>query len=482
MWQPVLMINGFILSILGLSMSAPLALDIYETHQSWPPFLTSLLITLFIGLALFLSNQTKIRKISLKQGYLVTVTCWVSVAFFSALPFVFSGTTPDWTSAFFESVSGVTATGATILTDIESLPRSVLLWRAMLNGLGGIGIVIFAIAMLPFLGIGGMQLFQRENADSNDKFMPKFIDIAKWIILIYISLVVCCALLLYVCGMGKFDALCHALSTVSTAGFSTKDASIAYFDSPMIEFVLSIFMLLGALPMTFYILLIRNRELDPFRYGQIKYFLKTVVFLILFISVWMSFESRMNFFTALRLSSFSIISVITTTGLGASEFLDWGIWTTVFFTLLALHGGCIGSTSGSIKVLRWQVLNSYFHKIFITAIEPNRVVSIKVGQVGVNDQIVTSVLIYIFLFLASIAGTALVLNFAGYDFTTSFSAAVATLTNTGPGITRAIGVSGNYAFFSPFAKYVLCAAMFLGRLEILTIIVLFTKDFWKNQI
>ncbi len=480
MWQPVLMINGFILSILGVSMICPAIVDIYDNNTNWSPFITSMLVTMFIGLSLFLSNRVKIANISLRQGYLVTATCWISVSLFASIPFVISGSIVDIASAIFESVSGVTGTGATILTDIEAEPRSILLWRSMLNGLGGIGIVIFAIAMLPFLGVGGMQIFARENANANDKLMPKFIDMAKWIMLVYIGLVVLCMLLLYFCGMGKFDALNHAISAVATAGFSTKNNSIAYFNNKIIELVLATFMLLGALPMTFYIMLLKKKELDPFHIGQIKYFLKTIITLSFFVALWLSIQSNMNFFTALRYSTFNIISVITTTGMGSTDFLDWGIWTAVFFTLLSMHGGCIGSTTGSIKVMRWQVLKSYFHKMLISAIEPNRVVPIKVGEVSVSESVISSVFLYVFLFIISIAGTAVILNFIGYDFTTSVSAAIASVTNTGPGITTSIGVMGNYAFFSTTAKYILCFAMILGRLEIITILVAFTKAFWKK--
>lgn len=480
MWQPVLMIDGFILSILGIIMLIPAGVEIYQIGNFQSPFIVSAAITLFIGLGLFLANAAKFEKISLRQGYLVTATCWVCVCVFAALPFMLSGNDFNYADAIFESVSGITGTGATILQNIEQQPQTILLWRAILNGLGGIGIVIFAIAMLPFLGIGGMQIFQRENADAADKFMPKFGDIAKWIIGVYSGLVVLCTILLYFSGMEKFDAICHALSAVATSGFSTKNTSIAYFNSIKIEVVLSVFMLLGALPMTFYIMLIRNREADPFRFGQVKYFLKRVFFLILFLAIWLSFSNNINFFKALRLSSFNVISIITTTGFASEDFLDWGIWTAVFFTLLSLHGGCIGSTTGSVKVLRWQVLSAYFHKIMSSAVEPNRIIPVRSGDIAVNDNIVNSVFVYILLFIISIAGTATILNFAGYDFTTSISAAVSAITNTGPGISKSIGPMGNFAFFSDGIKYVLSFAMLLGRLEIITILVIFTRSFWKN--
>ena len=480
MWQPVLMVNGFVLFVLGLSMLIPVGFDFYDNPAAWSPFSTATLITLFAGLSLFLSNRVKIESISLRQGYLVTFLSWLLVAFFAAIPFLLSGAVHDWASAIFETVSGLSGAGSTVLTDVESQPRSILMWRSILNGFGGIGIVIFAVALLPFLGIGGMQMFQRENSDTGDKFMPKFIDIAKWIIIVYLSLVLLCAVLLHLCGMGRFDAINHALAAVSTAGFSTKNTSVAFFDNVAVEVILSTFMLLGALPMTFYIMLLRKREVDAFRFGQVKYFLKTVLILVLCISLWMSWQSDMNFLTALRQSSFNIISIITTTGFGSTEFLDWGIWTGVFFTFLSLHGGCIGSTTGAIKVMRWQVLSSYFHKVMVSAIDANRVVPVRVGEQPVGDKVVMSVLVYILLFLMSTAACSLILTFMGYDFTLSLSATVASITNTGPGVVKSIGSMGSYDFFSPAAKYVLSFAMLLGRLEIVTVLVVFTRSFWKK--
>lgn len=480
MWQPVLMIDGFILSVLGLTMLIPAAFDIYEQKLLQSPFLTASFVTIFIGMTLFLASKVRINRISLKQGYLVTCACWLSVAVFASIPFYLYGIGGNISSALFEGTSGITGTGATVVFDVEALPRSVLIWRSILNGLGGIGNIIFAVAMLPFLGIGGMQIFQRENADTGDKFMPRFVDMAKWIIVVYLCLVMLCAVLLHWCGMGWYDAVNHALSAVATGGFSTKNDSIAYFDSATIETVISLFMIIGSLPITFYIILLRNHEIEPFRFGQAKQFLQTVLLLVLLIALWLSLKNDVPFLTSLRWSSFNIISVITTTGFASTDFLSWGIWTAVFFSLLSLHGGCIGSTTGSVKTMRWQVLFSYIHKVIASAVNPNRVVPVKVGEVPVADKVVISVLVYILLFFITIAICAISLNFMGYDFTTSLSAAIASITNTGPGIATEIGIAGNYAFFSPMAKLLLCAAMMFGRLEILTLLVVFTPSFWKN--
>ncbi len=480
MWQPVLMINGFILCILGISMVVPACFDVIDDKVSWSPFFTSALVTIFIGFSLFLSNKGKITKLSLRQGYLITFFCWVTVGAFSSIPFILGRHVPDIASAIFESVSGVTATGASVIADVESLPRSVLLWRSMLNGLGGIGVVIFAVAMLPFLGIGGMQMFEHESSDTNEKLMPKFVDMAKWIIGVYLGLVILCAVMLYICGMGRFDALNHALSAVATAGFSTKNNSIAYYNSFSIEAVLTLFMILGSLPITFYVILLQHHEMEPLRLGQIKTFLKSALFLTFFVAIYLSFHNHISFFKALRFAGFNVVSVMTTTGMSSADFTTWGVWTAVFFTLFPLHGGCIGSTSGSIKVMRWQVMKSYFAKFLLSSIEPNRVVPVKIDKTPIPDNAVISVFVYIMSFLTVIGGAALILNLQGYDFTLALSSSVSCVTNTGLGATEQIGASGNYAFFSDGAKYVLCAAMLLGRLEIMTVLVIFTKSFWKN--
>ena len=278
MWQPIFMISGYFMSILGLSMLIPAAVDMYYTHQNWSPFVTSSIISLFIGVSLYLGNRTKIDKISIRQGYLITAVSWLALSLLSALPFMLTGTTSSWVDAVFEATSGITTTGATILTDIEKSSKAVLLWRSLLNALGGVGIVIFAVALLPFLGIGGMQIFQRESSDLNEKLMPKISYIAKRIILIYILLLALTFGGLLLAGMGKFDALNHALASVSTGGFSTKNASIGYFNNIWVELVLMLAMIAGSLPLTWYLAVLKTGQNNSFRSAQVPFFLKTLLF------------------------------------------------------------------------------------------------------------------------------------------------------------------------------------------------------------
>lgn len=480
MWQPVLMISGYFISVLGLAMLFPAAVDIYYSHHDWSPFITSSIISLFIGLSMFLSNRTKFEKISIRQGYLLTGISWVSVSLLAALPFMLSGTTGSWADAVFESVSGITSTAATILTDIDNTSKAVLLWRSILNGLGGVGIVIFAVALLPFLGIGGMQIFQRENSDFNDKLMPKISYIAKRIIIIYIILVSLSTLGLYLSGMTKFDAINHALSAVSTGGFSTKSSSINYYNNLKIELVLMASMISGAVPLTYYLVLLQRKSAHTFRSEQVAFFLKTLAFYILFTSIWLTYTGKYPFWEALRYASFNIVSITTSTGFASTDYGQWGAFAQTLFIIFALTGGCTGSTSGSIKIFRWQVIIAFLKKSFTTLTEPNRIVPVKIGNLYVDYKIISSVFVFVSAFsFATIILTVLV-AVTGQDFTTAFSGVIGCITNSGPGVGKIVGPAGSFASFSEFAKYICSLAMFLGRLEILTVVVIFTKNFWRQ--
>lgn len=478
MWQPVFMISGYILGILGLIMLIPAGLDFWEYEKIWSPFVPSAMVTIFFGFSLFLSNYTKVEKISLKQAYLVTVVSWCAVGVFASLPFLFSNSHYEFVDVFFETVSGVTGTGATIISDVESLPQAILLWRSILNFLGGLGIVIFAVALLPFLGIGGMRIFQRENSDSNDKFMPKFSYIAKRIVWVYTILAILCTAALYFCGMDLFDAVNHAMSAIGTGGFSTKNNSIEAFDSFSIECVIMFFMLSGSLPLTFYILLFRRGAAN--KNDQVSMFLKMVFICGLFVSIYLFATSDYTLGQSFRYSFFSVISVMTTTGLSSVNFVEWGVWTSAVFMLLSLSGGCTGSTSGSIKTFRWQLVYAYLHKYMLSMVEPNRIIPLKVGNINPSQNVVTSVFVYVFSFIISVLLIGVIVSLNGVDFSTSLAASVACMTNVGVGSVEILGPSGNYAFFAAPVKYILCFAMLLGRLEVITVMVIFTKSFWRS--
>lgn len=478
MWQPVLMISGYILQILGFLMLIPAAVDFYDHGWQVSHFVSSSMITIFTGLALFLANYKKIERINLKQGYLITISCWLLCIIFACIPFILFGCMPSTVDAFFEATSGISGTGATVLGNVESLPRSILLWRSILNSVGGLGIVIFAVALLPFLGIGGMQIFQRENSDSNDKFMPKFSYIAKRIIFVYFFLTVLCAATFFLCGMNWFDAFNHAMSAIGTGGFSTKNNSIGFYNSALIEVATMVFMLAGALPMTFYILLFRRD--NPNKYNQVSVFFKTVFFCGLFVSTYLFLHSDYSFLHAIRSGFFTVISIITTTGLSADNYILWGSWITSVILLLSLCGGCSGSTSGSVKIFRWQTIYAFLRRYLLSAVEPHRVIPLKIGNVNTSEKIMSSVFVYIFSFILCLICLSVLVSLCGADFPTAIASVTACITNVGIGSISAIGPDANYAFFPQSIKLILAFAMFLGRLEIITVLVILNRSFWQK--
>lgn len=481
MWQLVLMINGYFISVVGCAMFAVAGYDMYINSSTWSLFLNSALLTMFIGLSLFLSNRTLANSISMRQGYLLTTTSWVSIGLLSTLPFMLYGCTSNFHDAFFEAISGVTGTGATIFADVESLPKPILLWRSVLNMIGGIGVVIFASALLPFLGIGGMQIFQRENSDINDKFMPKFRYIAKRIILVYVFFLLCCISCLYFAGMDLFDAVNHGFSTVATGGFSTKNTSIGYYDSALIESIVILFMLLSALPMTFFVMLLQNKFRHSLRTIQVVAFLKIVFWSVLAMTLWLRFSGVTDsLFKSLRYAAFNVVSIMTTTGFSSTDYLSWGAFAVAAFTVIGLIGGCSGSTTGSIKVFRWQVITAFLRQTLALAVSPKRMVPLKIKQFVLGNEVVVSVLVFTTLFLMVAAILILMLTLSGVDVFTAFAAVMGCITNVGPGVAESIGPKGSFVAFSPFVKDILAIAMLLGRLEILTILVVFTRSFWRR--
>lgn len=477
MWQPVLMICGYFISVLGIAMLFPAAIDIYDTDVNWSIFISSAIVAMFIGLSLFLANRGKIKDISIQQAYLITVLSWVSVTILAALPFLFYG--ERWSDALFEAASGISTTGASIYANVEALPRSILLWRALLNGLGGVGIVIFAIAMLPFLGIGGMQIFQRENSDVNEKFMPKISYIAKRIIVVYVVLILACILSLKAVGMGLFDAICHALSTVSTGGLSTKNNSIAYFNSAAIEWIITLFMFFGALPLTWYHSLLFTKNNHSLRSTQVVAFIKILTIYIVLMSVWLIWRGVYAPFEAVRYAAFNVTSIVTSTGFSSANWLSWGAFAATAFVIFALTGGCSGSTSGGVKIFRWQVVIAQLRKTFITTTEPNRLMPLKIGGTVISAEVANSIFVFFIAYAFSVAMISSVIAITGVDFVTAFGATISCITNSGPGISQNIGPDGNFAGLSDMVKAVLAFTMLLGRLEVLTIWALFSKSFWR---
>ncbi len=474
MWRPVFMLNGFIMLVLGTMMMIPaFALLYYSGHIDYA-FVQSGLIAIFFGGALFLAHYGEIQKISILQGYLITVCSWFITPLICAIPFWYY--TGELHNAIFEATAGITTAGSTIFTNVEALPKSILLWRAMLNGLGGIGIIIFAVALSPFLGTGGMHLFSRENSDTEEKFLPKIRYIANDIIIVYVLLNVLCACLLKFSGMNWFDAVTWALSTLSTGGFSIKNDSISFYNSLTIECVIAFFMLLGALPITYFILIGKRRNWQSvIDNAQVNTFLKLICLYVLLLSCYIWFKQDKSFGDVLRVVAFNVIGTITTAGIYSSDYTTWGSWAIVLFLALFLHGGCTGSTTGSIKIFRWQVVMAFLKKHITTSLSPHQVTIMKAGNKVIDDKIVSSVFALLLAFLLAIFIFTLILTFSGIDFTTALGAVVGTISGVGTGLTPDIGPKGNFAHFTPFVKYILSFVMFLGRLEVITVIVLLGK-------
>lgn len=473
MWQPVLMICGYFISVLGIAMLIPAGLDLYY-HNDWSIFVSASVVAMFIGFSLFLSNRGKIQELSIRQAYLLTAISWSAVGGLASLPFIFYGM--NITDAIFEGFSGITTTGAGIVADIEKLPQSILLWRAVLNGLGGVGIVIFATALLPFLGIGGMQLFQRENSDVNEKFMPKISYMAKRIILVYLTLIALCFLALKVSGMGWFDAFCHSLSTISTSGTSTRNTSIAAYNSAAIEWILIIFMFLGACPLAFLYNIVISHQFGQLRSGQVGAFIKILMLYIIVMWGWLVFNHIYSPIEALRQAAFTVVSLTSSTGYSAATYLGWGAFAATAALVFTLTGGCSGSTSGSVKILRWQVIIAMLKRAIITTTQPNRLLPLKIGKINVNYTASSSVVIFFAAYFFSIAILTLAVSICGVDFLSAFSAVINCITNVGCSLIN----GASYEEFSSPVKLILAFTMLLGRLEIMTVLVLLCKSFWQR--
>lgn len=474
MWRPVLAVEGFIVLVLGIMMMVPAAALYYYSGTPDYVFIKSGLAAIFFGGTVFLANYGKVDKISILQGYLITVCSWFLTPLVCALPFFFCDSIGNWHNAVFEAAAGITTTGSTIINDVAEQSKSLLLWRSMLNGLGGIGIVIFAVALSPFLGTGGMYLFSKENSDTEEKFMPKISSIAKDIIIAYIILNTVCMFLLKHLGMGWFDAVTWALSTVSTGGSSVK--SVAAYHSSSIEAVIALFMLLGAFPITYFILFFKKRNFKSLTANpQVNTFLKLIALYSFVLAGVYAYQNHVSFIHALRVAGFNIVATITTAGIYSEDFTKWGSWAAIVFLILFFHGGCTGSTTGSIKIFRWQVVAAFLRQHIIKSLSPHQVVVMKIGDKVIDGNIANSVFALILAFLGSTFFFTLVLCLAGIDFMTALGAIAGCITGVGSGLTEAIGPHGNFADFSPFIKYILSFVMILGRLEVITVFVLLGK-------
>ena len=478
--KTVFFLIGVLLIVLGLSMLAPYSMQVIYKENSHS-FISSSFVTIFIGILCILANLEKDLKLNLRQTFLFSTLAWVTVAIFGSLPFVLSNQTFSFSDAFFESMSGITTTGATIISDLDNSPKSILLWRAIMQWLGGIGIVVMAITILPLLKVGGMQLFKMEGPDSTEKILPRTIEVAAIIISTYIILTLFCGFFYWIFGMTVFDSICHAMTTIATGGFSTHNDSIGFFKNSNIEIVASLFIILGSIPFISYLKFSQGNKKIFFQDVQIKglIYLLAISILVMFLYLlFINYEG--NLFEKIRISSFNVISILSGTGYVTDDFGLWGKFSLIFFLFLMFIGGCAGSTACGIKIFRLQMLLIFLKNQVKKLIYPNSVIITKYNNQKISDDFMKSVITFIFSFLLIFLILALMLSLSGLDFLTAISGAASAISNVGPGLGDMIGPDGNYKNIPDVSKWILAFGMLLGRLELFAILVLFFPSFWRN--
>ena len=481
-YQTVLKILGVLLIIFSTTHITPLIVSQLYNDGNSVPYMVSFTVTLLTGIALWAPSRKSKRDLRYRDGFLVVVLFWTVLATFGCLPFLLSPHhSLSITDAFFESMSGLTTTGGTILVNLDSLPQSTLYYRQQLQWLGGMGIVVLAVAIMPMLGIGGMQLYRAETPGpmKDSKLTPRITESAKALWYIYLGLTVLCAFSYWIAGMSLFEAICHAFSTVAIGGFSTHDASIGYFNSGSIEFVAMFFMLIASANFSLHFLAWRNLSIKPYlRDSEYRFFLIVLTVLALILLTSLSVQHIYpDTLTAIRQGLFHLISVVTTTGFTASGFAWWPGALPLMLILMSFMGGCAGSTAGGMKVMRFQLMYKQGRKEIVRLIHPNAVLSIKTGGQVISEKVINTVMAFFSMYMLCYALTAFALCAVGLDWVTAFSAAAACLNNLGPGLGE---VANNYASINDAAKWILSFAMLLGRLELFTLLVLFTGTFWRD--
>ena len=476
-YKTVFFTLGILQIILGASMFVPIIVQfIYSEIDS--SFFGASIVTIVFGALFFLTNIDHDRKVNLQQAFLLTALSWLSVAIFGSLPFIFSSMEMSITDAFFESMSGITTTGSTIISNLENAPKGILLWRAILQWLGGIGIIVMAITLMPIMNVGGMQLFKISSNDSSEKILPKSKEIALRLIYIYSALTAVCAISYWIFGMGKFDSLTHSMTTIATGGFSNYNQSIGYFNSIYIEISSMIFIILGSIPFIAYIKFLNGNKKIFTNDTQIKSFLKIIILSIIILSFYLVLTNNENY--SFRSIFFNTISILTGTGYVNAEFDSWGSFPITIFLALMFIGGCAGSTTCGVKIFRIQILYLFILNQLKKIIYPKGVFLIKYDQNSVDEKFIASIISFIFFYFVIFFILAALLSLTGLDFITALSGAATSISNVGPGLGPIIGPNGDFSSLPDISKWVLSVGMILGRLELFAILVLFLPSFWKN--
>ena len=478
-YKTVFFTLGVLQIILGISMIIPIVIQIIygELDSS---FIGAGIITIIFGILFFLANLDHDKKLNLQQAFLLTSLSWLSIAIFGSLPFVFSSLQLSITDSLFESMSGITTTGSTIIINLNDSPKGILVWRALLQWLGGIGIIVMAITLMPIMNVGGMQLFKISSNDASEKILPKSKEIALSLILIYSGLTFICSIFYKIFGMNYFDSITHSMTTIATGGFSNYNESIGYFNSATIEITAIIFIILGSIPFIAYIKFLNGNKRIFISDSQIRTFIKIIIFSIIILFFYLAFQNKNLSEINLRSIAFNVVSILTGTGYVTQQFDNWGSFPLIFFLILMFIGGCAGSTACGIKIFRVQILYLFLVNQLKKIIYPRGIFVIKYDSNNVDDKFMSSIISFIYLYIIIFFVITALLSLSGLDFVTSISAAATSISNVGPGLGTIIGPNGNFSQLPDFSKWVLSFGMILGRLELFAILVLFLPSFWQK--
>ena len=462
-------------------MLIPLLFDLDHGHRNWAAFAGACAVTLFAG-GLLAGAGWSGRKMTFgpREGFLLTTLAWLAASAFGGLPFMLSELRLSFTDAFFETASGLTTTGSTVIDKLAERSRGLLLWRSMLQGIGGMGIVVMAVALLPFLRVGGMQLFRSESSEKSDKLLPRAAQIAMATMLAYFALLLACTAVYWALGMSLFDAVTHAMPTIATGGFANYDESFAWFKSPALEWAGTVFMALGGLPLLIYVRMALGHWRDVTKDSQVFWFLAAIVAATLGIALWLFAVKSTPAPDALRLAAFNVVSVITTTGFASADYNLWGAFPGIIFIMLMFIGGCAGSTSGAMKVMRFEILGRLGANTVRRLVQPRGVFRMTYQRKPLGDDVIASVTIFCFVYFLTFAALTAAVAATGLDFVTSLTGAAQALGNIGPGLGEIIGPAGNFKPLPDLAKWLLAVGMILGRLEFMAVLVLFTRRFWRG--
>lgn len=474
-------IIGVVLIFVSFFMLLPIGVSVIYGQEDTMPLILSFLITFVSGIIFYLITQ-KHRKEELrhKDAFIIVTLSWIAVAFFGALPFILSGCIHTFTDAYFESMAGFTTTGASILTDIEILPKGILFWRSLTQWIGGMGIILFVLAILPLLGTGGMQLFKAEVPEiSVDKLRPRIIDTAKSLWFIYAGFTLIITAFYMVGGMNLFDSICHSFTTISTGGFSTKNASMAHFKSQLIEYAASIFMFLSGVNFALYFYLLKGNTEKLYKSSEFRFYLTIVSIVIIIITIANMHSTYASFSDSFRYSVFQVISIITTTGYVSADYALWSSFAQIVILTIMFFGGMIGSTAGGIKQVRMLLTLKQGYREIYQLIHPRAVTSLKLDEKFLTKEILGSIWGFVFLFIFTFSIATAAMAATGTDIITSISTVVSAMSNVGPALGDA-GPTGNYSSIPIAGKWILIFCMLAGRLEIYTVLILFVPQFWKK--